>query len=183
MGLYKFWEIQDKLNNDIDCFIVLSYAVKNKNEPTKPSKVLLNAAHGLWKKFPNAKIIMSTGDNQNLGVSNAKILANWAIKLGVPRNNIIEEDKSLTTWENLINSKKIVERLKFKNPCLIVLDLHARRAIATAEKLGWGNLSWISVYAKGEPAYGIKRFQTFSRVTIFFYELAAFLFSKIRGWA
>jgi len=125
---------------------------------------------------------MSTGDNQRLGVSNAKVMAAYAARLGVPRENLIEEDRSRTTFENLLYSMEIIQAQGLTQPTLVTLDLYTRRAVATARKLGCKDFYWLSVYSKGEPAYGYKWLQTHSRATILLYELGAMIISRIVGW-
>jgi uncharacterized SAM-binding protein YcdF (DUF218 family) len=125
---------------------------------------------------------MSTGDNQRLGISNAQVMAAYAARLGLPRENLIEEDRSRTTYENLIYSMEIIRAQGLAQPTLVTLDLYTRRAVATAKKLGWEDFYWLSVYSKGESAYGYKWLQTHSRLTIFLYELGAMIFSRIVGW-
>jgi uncharacterized SAM-binding protein YcdF (DUF218 family) len=109
-------------------------------------------------------------------------MAAFAMNLGIPQENIIEEDQSLNTHENLLYSIKIIERSGLKQPTLVTLDLYTRRAVATARKLGMANFYWLSVFAAGEPAYGYKWLQTHSRFTIFCYEIAAMIYSKAKGW-
>ena len=125
---------------------------------------------------------MSTGDNQKLGVSNAIVMANYAVGLGIPRNKIILEDESLNTYENLFYSFTVIQKLKCKKPTLVCFDLHARRVVATAKQLGLRNFYWISANSKGEPGFGPKHFQTSNRFVIFLYEVLAFIYSKLVGW-
>jgi uncharacterized SAM-binding protein YcdF (DUF218 family) len=125
---------------------------------------------------------MSTGDNQWLGVTNAAVMADYALKLGIPRENIVEEDRSLNTSENLRYSMEIIEREGLEQPTLVTLDLYTRRAVATARKLGWTDFGWLSAFARGEPAYGYKALQTYSRLTIFCYEVLAMAYSQLKGW-
>jgi len=165
-----------------DCLVIPSYALKDRTMPTRPTRAQIELAVAWWRRFPRAKIIMSTGDNQGLGVTNARVMADYAAQLGVPRENLIEEDRSMNTWENLFNAKQIIERENFQQPTLVTLDLYTRRAVATARKMGWRDFYWLSVYAPGESAYGLKAIQTHSRLTIFGYELIATLYSKIVGW-
>ena len=110
-------------------------------------------------------------------------MADYAIGLGVPRENVIEEDRSLNTHQNLLFAMEIIQRLGLKQPTLVTLDLYTRRAVATARKLGWQDFYWLSAFSKGEPAYGYKWIQTYSRFTIFCYEVGAMILSKIVGWA
>ena len=162
--------------------MIPSYALKNRTLPTRPTRAQIELAVEWWKKFPQAKIIMSTGDNQFLGIPNSKVMAEYAMRLGVPREDIIEEDRSLNTWENLAYSMDIIRAQDLTQPTLVTLDLYTRRAIATARKMGWKDFYWLSAYSPGEPAYGYKWLQTHSRLTIFCYELGAMAFSKIIGW-
>jgi uncharacterized SAM-binding protein YcdF (DUF218 family) len=147
-----------------------------------PTRREIELAFEWWKRFPQAKLIMSTGDNQRLGITNAKVMADYAVSLGLPRANVIEEDRSLNTTQNLQYSMEIIRQHNFGQPTLVTLDLYTRRAVATAWKSGWKDFHWLSVYSEGEPAYGYKWIQTYSRATLFCYELGAMIFSKMVGW-
>jgi uncharacterized SAM-binding protein YcdF (DUF218 family) len=135
-----------------------------------------------WRRFPRAKLIMCTGDNQRLGVTNAQVMVDYAVRLGVPRENLIAEERSRDTRENLIYAMEIITREKLQQPTLVTLDLYTPRAVAIARKLGWRDFYWLSVFSRGEPAFGTKRFQTYSRATIFMYELIATIYGKVVGW-
>jgi uncharacterized SAM-binding protein YcdF (DUF218 family) len=182
MGILDGWFIPDRPPTLPGCFVIPSYAVVDRTRPTRPTCAEIDLAIDWWRRFPDAKIIMSTGDNQKLGVTNARVMAEYAEQRGVPRANLIEEDRSLNTWENLEYSMEIITRLHLASPTLVTLDLYTRRAVATACKQGWREFSWLSVYSHGEPAYGYKRFQTYSRWTIGAYEVGAMAFSKLVGW-
>ena len=180
--LKRFWMIEDNPPTQPTCFVIPSYALKSATLPTLPTRKQIELAYEWWKKFPQAKLIMSTGDNQMLGITNAKVMADYAISLGLPRENVIEEARSLNTQQNLRYSMEIIRAQGLGQPTLVTLDLYTRRAVATARKLGWTDFHWLSVYSKGEPAYGYKWLQTYSRATLFCYEFGAMVFSKIVGW-
>ena len=180
--LKRFWMVEDNPPTQPTCFVIPSYALKSATLPTLPTRKQIELAYEWWKKFPQAKLIMSTGDNQMLGITNAKVMADYAISLGLPRENVIEEARSLNTQQNLRYSMEIIRAQGLGQPTLVTLDLYTRRAVATARKLGWTDFHWLSVYSKGEPAYGYKWLQTYSRATLFCYEFGAMVFSKIVGW-
>ena len=98
MNPTKLWTISNNPPKNTDVFVVLSYAVKNINTLTKPTKAAVDQAYKWWKKFPQAKIIMSTGNMLGLGKADSTIMAEYAVKLGVPKKNLIEEDKSRNTY-------------------------------------------------------------------------------------
>ena len=181
-GMQGFWNIPDNPPSDPDCFVIPSYALKDRLLPTKPTRAQIELAVKWWVKFPHAKLVMSTGDNQWLGIPNSKVMVDYAMRVGVPRENLIEEDRSLNTFENLRYSMDIIAAEHLQQPTLVTLDLYTRRAVATARKLGWKDFYWLSVFSEGEPAYGYKWLQTHSRFTILCYELAAMFYSKIVGW-
>jgi uncharacterized SAM-binding protein YcdF (DUF218 family) len=176
------WTIPDRPPTHPDCFVIPSYAVKDRTLPTLPTRAQIELAAKWWRRFPRAKLIMSTGDNQKLGVTNALVMADYAVGLGVHRENVIEEDRSRNTWENLLYSMDIIQAQSLEQPTLVTIDLYTRRAVATARKQGWKDFYWLSVYSKGEPAYGWKRIQTRSRFSIFCYEFGAMAYSKLVGW-
>jgi uncharacterized SAM-binding protein YcdF (DUF218 family) len=180
--IQRFWRIRDRPPTNPGCFVIPSYALKDASLPTCPTRAEIELAIEWWKKFPQAKLIMSTGDNQRLGITNASVMADYAVSLGLPRENVIEEDRSLTTHTNLLYSMNIIQERALGQPTLVTLDLYTRRAVATAKKMGWTDFYWLSVFSEGEPAYGYKWIQTYSRTTIFLYEVGAMLFSKIVGW-
>src|SRR5512139_1436786 len=94
------WIIPDRPPIAPDCFVIPSYALKDRQTPTRPTIAEIELAARWWQRFPHAALIMCTGDNQRLGVSNGRVMAACAVRLGVPARNIIEEDRSLNTYEN-----------------------------------------------------------------------------------
>ncbi len=178
----KYWLIADREPSHPDCFVIPSYALKNRTTPTRPTRAQIELAYQWWQRFPQAVMIMCTGDNQGLKVSNASVMAAYARGLGVPVENIITEDQSLNTYENLKNAQAIIQDQGFQQPTLVTLDLYTGRAAATARKMGWGEFYWLSVYSAGEPAYGYKWIQTHSRLTLYLYEVGAMMYSKWVGW-
>jgi uncharacterized SAM-binding protein YcdF (DUF218 family) len=180
--IQRSWRIDDSPPTNPACFVIPSYALKDASLPTRPTRAEIKLAFEWWKKFPEAKLIMSTGDNQGLGIPNSKVMADYAVSLGLPRKNVIEEDRSKTTYTNLFYSMQIIQEQNLGQPTLVTLDLYTRRAVATARKMGWRDFHWLSAFSQGEAAHGYKWIQTHSRATIFCYEVGAMIFSKIVGW-
>ena len=132
--------------------------------------------------FPQAKIIFSTGDTQGLGVPDSTVMARYALEIGLAPEAILEEDQSTNSYENLLYSRELVTKYGYRQPVLVLYDLHARRVLATAKKMGWTNLHWLSATSPGEGAKGIKRLRTFSRPAILLYEWLGILYSRWKGW-
>lgn len=181
--LERLWCIPDRPPDQPGCFIIPSYALVNRSLPTVPTRAQIDLAISWWRRFPSSKILMSTGDNQRLGVPNSRVMVEYARRVGVPAENLLEEDRSTTTYQNLLYSRAIIDQLRLQQPTLVTLDLYTRRAVATARRMGWSDIYWLSVYAHGQPAYGYKWLQTHSRGSILLYEVLALALSKIVGWA
>jgi vancomycin permeability regulator SanA len=180
--LESLWIIADHPPTRPGCFVIPSYALKDRFQPTRPTRAQIDLACRWWRRFPHASLIMCTGDNQGLGVTNAAVMARYAADLGVPRSKVIEENGSRNTDENLRYAMDIIRAEGFEQPTLVTLDLYTRRAVATCRKQGWQSFYWLSAYAEGEPAYGYKALQTRSRWTILGYEMGAMAYSKLVGW-
>jgi len=183
MPIGGFWTIPDNPPTKPDCFIIPSYALSDRSLPTLPTRAQIELACQWWSRFPQAKLIMSTGDNQGLGITNARVMAQYACALGVPASSIIEEDRSLNTQQNLRYSLDIVRAEHCVQPTLVTHDLYTKRAVATARKQGWPPFYWLSAVSPGQSAYGLKALQTHSRLTILLYEMAASAYSRFSGWS
>ena len=72
----KLWLVPDNPPTRPECFVVPSYALRNADRPTRPTRSSLELAAEWWRRFPDALIIVSTGDNQRLGVTNVSFVAN-----------------------------------------------------------------------------------------------------------
>jgi vancomycin permeability regulator SanA len=107
------WIIKDNPPENPDCFIIPSYALVDRNTPTRPTRAEIKLAISWWQKFPQSYLLMSTGDNQNLGIDNSKVMAAYAQRLGVRPHNILEENRSLTTYQNLLYSLEIIKKNNF----------------------------------------------------------------------
>jgi uncharacterized SAM-binding protein YcdF (DUF218 family) len=178
----RLWGIPDRPPVCPGAFVIPSYAVVDSLRPTRPTCAQIELAAEWWQRCPESVLIMSTGDNQRLGVSNARVMAGYARGIGVPASSIIEEDRSHNTMENLHYSLEIVQGRGFREATLVTVDLYTRRAVATARKLGWPELRWLSAYSRGESGYGHKWLQTRSRGTMLVYEMVAMAVSRLLGW-
>ncbi|MCI0475558.1 MAG: hypothetical protein L0Y55_04875, partial [Anaerolineales bacterium] len=74
----KSWTSPDRAPSLPDCLIVPSYALKDRALPTRPTRAQIELAAAWWKRFPHAQIVMCTGDNQGLDVTNARVMVEYA---------------------------------------------------------------------------------------------------------
>ena len=88
-------------------------------------------------KNSNIKIIASGGQGADEKISEAQAIYNYILEeTDVSKESILLEDKSRTTYENLLFSKEIGEQL-VENPCFLFVtnDYHVFRTSTYARKL------------------------------------------------
>lgn len=67
-------------------------------------------------------------------VTMAELMKNHAMKLGVPEEKILIDDKASTTHENAEFTKKIIEENNFKSIIVVTSEYHSRRSKLAMEK-------------------------------------------------
>ena len=88
----------------------------------------------LYKKDLAPKIIFS-GAALDDGPSNAREMAALARRSGVPDSAIIIDEDAKTTYQNAVNSKRILEENDAKSIILVTSPYHQRRAFITFQKI------------------------------------------------
>ncbi|URZ01911.1 YdcF family protein [Clostridium felsineum] len=91
-----------------------------------------------------AKIIVSGGKGSDEKISEAEAMKRYILENNISEENIICEDKSTTTFENLMYSKKIMDSQKKAYRCIFVTNnyhvfrtgLYAKKLNIKAEGLG-----------------------------------------------
>jgi len=86
----------------------------------------------LYRLLPGAKLIFSGGVMRKGDKSVAGIMADFVDQMGVPRQDIVLEGNSLSTYENMVEVKKLVGASPF---ILVTTASHMRRAVGVARKL------------------------------------------------
>ena len=89
----------------------------------------------VYKDNPGSKLIMSGGQGPDEVVSEAFAMKNYALEQGVDEKDIILEDKSTSTEENIIFSKKFIP--VDKSFAVVTNYYHVYRALVQARTLGF----------------------------------------------
>ena len=87
----------------------------------------------IYRRLPGSKLVLSGGVLRTGDRPVAAIMGDFVAQMGVPGQDIIIEGKSLTTWENLFEVRKIVGDSQF---VLVAAGCDLRRAVAVARRLG-----------------------------------------------
>jgi len=107
----------------------------------KVSKLLadrIDKAIMVYTKDPTPPfLIPSGGKGYDEEVSEAEAMSEYLREKGIPEEKILLEDKSTTTFENLENSKEIIDSLPGrKYVALVTSNYHVYRALRYCRKIG-----------------------------------------------
>ncbi len=159
--------------------VAVSYALQDATTLTPPTRAVMDRAIALWGEWPAAWLIPSTGDNQRLGVTNARVMADYAMRHGVDVTRILEEDRSSNTWENLAYSWALARSHGADYLTIVCYDLHVSRCALTAKRQ---RIPAVVVVATSCATGRAARKPWFSsRASITAYEIGAAVYGRLRG--
>ena len=116
---------------NVDCIIVLGAGIWNK-EPSPMLEDRLLEAIKLYKNKISTKIIMS-GDHGKVEYDEVNIMKEYAIKSGIPSENIFMDHAGFSTYDSIYRAKEI---FKAKKVVIVTQKYHLYRAIYIANSLG-----------------------------------------------
>lgn len=118
-----------------DVIIVLGCAVNGDNPSTFLYERSKRAAE-LYKEGYGKTIILSGGKGNNENISEAEAMRRIMIEEGIREDALILEEMSTNTYENIANSKKIMDDRGFKDSVIVSNKFHLRRAKILSDGLG-----------------------------------------------
>ena len=120
-----------------DVVIVLGAGVRGETV-SRPLAARLNTAVDYWHRNPDAYIITTGGLGNLATITEAEAMARFLVARGVPRERILLEEYSTSTYENLVFAREILDE-HFQGEFRAVLvtnDFHIYRAVRTARLAG-----------------------------------------------
>lgn len=120
-------------NNNVtfeeDVVIVLGAGLKGENV-SKTLKYRLDKAISYYDKNKNVVIVVSGGQGFDEVIPEALAMQNYLLKNEIPKNSIIMESNSTSTYENFVFSKEILDNHFDRDytSCFITNDFHIYRA-------------------------------------------------------
>jgi uncharacterized SAM-binding protein YcdF (DUF218 family) len=155
-----------------DAIIVLGCAVYG-DTPSPFFEKRLEEALKLYNKGYGRYIIISGGKGPGENISEAEAGKRYLLKKGVASKDILLDDKSFSTYENLLFSKEIMEENSLKTAVIVSNKFHLKRASTIAKRIGI-DASFSGVFVKeyvGDEVYGFLR------------EIPALMYTYLlRGW-
>ena len=92
------------------------------------------------QRWPDAKVVVSGGQDFGLRCTEADIMAGYLVARGVAADRVIREGRSTSTEENLVFSRRLLEEQGVdpgKAIVVVTSDFHVRRAVGIARKAGF----------------------------------------------
>ena len=117
--------------------IVLGLALEN-GQPTVDLMSRLDRAERYWKENPQATLILTGGNPDEGGRTEAAVMFDILIRRGVPAERMILEDQAETTRENFRNTARLID--PGASVALITSDYHMDRAVLTARGAGFAHV-------------------------------------------
>jgi len=118
-----------------DVGIVLFAAVWGDG-PSPGLRERLEQAVSLYTHGYVPVLLVTGGLGEGKLLTEAAVMQAYLVQHGVPAERILMEDKSTSTYENLLFSQQVMSDHQLKNALLISHDYHLRRAVTIADALG-----------------------------------------------
>lgn len=112
-----------------DCLIVLGAKLHSDGSMSRSLKSRCDAALEAYREGIAETIIVCGGQVKDAPVSEASAMADYLLEAGVPEKAILQEGKSVNTYENLRNTRSIMEESGLKRAALVTSDYHLERAL------------------------------------------------------
>ena len=107
-----------------------------KDGPSPILKSRITATSKYLNKHKNAKAILSGGKTKKDYIEEAVCMYDELKKLGIDEHRLLKEDKSLSTYENILFSQRIIdEQSEEKNLAIVTDRFHQLRARFIIRKL------------------------------------------------
>ena len=128
---------RDTASYDEDVLLVLGAGIDGE-AVTPQLERRLEAAYAYHLRNPDALLVVSGGQGEGETISEALAMERWLTARGVPSARILREERSASTYENLANTKALLEQ-RFSHPyrvALVTSDYHVYRAARLAAAAG-----------------------------------------------
>ena len=117
-----------------DYVIVLGAQVRGTTV-TKSLKKRLDTAAKYLKENQETKVIVSGGQGTGEDITEAEAMRRYLISNGIPENQIIKEERSTNTAENIKYSKMLIQGEELEL-VIVTNGFHVYRALSIAKKQG-----------------------------------------------
>lgn len=118
---------------DYDCVLVLGAGVREDGSPSNMLEDRLKTGIALYEKSGGRIKLLLSGDHGRVGYDEVGCMLDYALKRGVPEEDIFLDHAGFSTYESVYRAKEIFGAEKL---IIVTQRYHLTRAVYTAEKLG-----------------------------------------------
>lgn len=135
---------------EADYVIILGSGIKG-TELTLTLKQRLDASLDYIRSHPQTPVIVSGGQGPGESIPEALAMKNYLVDQGISPTQVIMEDRSTSTQENMAFSKKIIDASGLEHPEIMIVtsDYHMFRSKYLAAKNGYAAEYGISAPSPG----------------------------------
>jgi len=192
--LVRLWEVEDEVPEKVDVIVGIGTGLKSDGSCSPQSGTITEKCAMFWKQgiSRSGKIIFTSGNSWG-GPREAEAMRDFAIELGVPKQDIIVEAESKNTRENAIETQAVIVRKSgiknpWKNILVVAYRIHARKVRDCFKKIfedpylkNSFRIYIAKAYADHDPTLPQKRLR--SKTRFFLWELSTYIYFKLKGWA
>ncbi len=132
-----------------DCIVILGASVYG----ITPSPVLqarIDEGLRLYRKGYAPMIIVSGSQAKREKISEAEAMRRSLVSQGVPQDRILVDDRSGSTWENLLFSQQLMQQKGAKSAIIVSNRYHLLRSCLMAKRLGM-DASYSGIFLSDSP--------------------------------
>ncbi len=138
----------------VDGIIVLGGAVDTRRTIEHGIPALTSAAErmtafaGLARRYPQARLVFTGGSGEILkkSITEADVARALFTDLGVPQERMTYENQSRTTYENAIETRRLMQPKPGEVWLLVTSANHMPRAVGVFRRIGWPVVPWPVAY-------------------------------------
>jgi len=138
-----------------DVILVLGCRI-NGEYPSLSLQYRLDKALELYEQGYGKVLLVSGGQGPDEIMPEARLMKEYLMSHGVEEANILVEDRSSSTYENIEFSKKIMDEKGYRSAVVVTSDFHIYRSVSMAKKAG--------IKATGAPAPSVDWLKTSYRI-------------------
>ena len=176
--LYAILEVKSEVKK-ADAIILLSSANYTDNIFERSTYQRMFHASRLYNQGYADKIIICGGVLKKGMPSIAELMKSFLVEMGISKTDIITENSSQNTYENIQNSMRILKEQSVKNALLVTSSSHMFRSLGVCKKLG------VVVHPAPVPCYEKRIFNVALRsrfILEILREYGAICYFRLRGW-
>ena len=120
-------------------YLLVLGAKVNRNGPSLTLRNRIDAAYDYLIAHPDATAILSGGKGNDEHISEAQCMFDALTAMGIPAHRLWMEDRSTSTWENLIFTLELIQEKTGDTPdtiAMVTSEYHLFRAGLFARRLG-----------------------------------------------